>query len=165
MRPTAATSLILLLCLVAAPVRAQSIAAAPTDLNQPKVGLAGNPGQILILGAEAFGPDQITSALAGDLVFQAAARPSGDLETLLSVCRQRIHDGYLRAGRLEAAVTVDYDAAADRLVAKIDEGPASVAGDVRVVGADEIPADELSPGSASRLNHAPGSTSIATTRP
>jgi len=107
------------------------------------VGLVGDPRKVRIDGSLAFHADQITSALATDLTYQAAARPSSDLLDLIEVLEQRVDAGYRHAGYLDANVIGSYDSAAGAPAAAVVEGPRYLAGKVRVEGATAIDASEL----------------------
>ncbi len=99
MRHWMGKSLLALAVTAASLTRAQELAESKTAPATP-VGLAGDSRRILFAGAEAFDAESITSALAADLMFQAAARPSGDRNALIDTCQERIKAGYLRAGYL-----------------------------------------------------------------
>jgi hypothetical protein len=62
---------------------------------------------------------------------------------LIDTCRDRIKDGYLRAGYLDAEVNVLDDEADDRLAVAISEGSPYVAGKIRVTGDVAVAGDDL----------------------
>jgi hypothetical protein len=108
-----------------------------------KVGLVGDPRQVLVEGAEAILPEDIARALGTDLAYQAAARPSSSLITLIDVLRDRVLVGLQHSGFGRAAATARYDSAADALVVQIEEGQRGLAGAIRVTGAKQIDAERV----------------------
>lgn len=73
-------------------------AEAITDAPPLRVDLRGDPAAIEFQGVTSFAVENIRKALAGDMAYQAAARPSADLQTFLDVLKNRVEEGYGRAG-------------------------------------------------------------------
>ena len=108
-----------------------------------EVGHLGDATKLAIEGASEFSPAQLQWALALDFDYQAAARPSADLDDLLRTIERRLTAGYHEAGHAEAIITAEHDEAAGRITVRVTEGPAVVAGDVRIEGDRRIDREQI----------------------
>lgn len=73
----------------------------------PKVGLAGSLADVEFEGLKTFAADQIRDALAENIEYQSAARPSAELAEYMDVVERLIRSGYGKAG-IAAEVSVSY---------------------------------------------------------
>jgi hypothetical protein len=107
------------------------------------VGMFGDSSKIRFEGVESFEADDLRWAIAANMTYQAAARPSGDLAALLQVLEACIATGYQHCGFPDATASASYGANADEIVVRVHEGPRFRAGEVRVEGARPELAREL----------------------
>ncbi len=122
---------------------AEDIALAETPLaavsEKLTVGLLGDPTQLRFEGVKAFPEEQLRRALAGDLEYQAAARPSADLGELVRVLSSRVKEGYGKAG-IRAKIDVRID---DAVVVVVKEGTPQRFGQFSVADDTKLPPELL----------------------
>jgi hypothetical protein len=103
----------------------------------------GDPKRIAFTGVQLFSEAELRHALACDLKFQAAARPSAETSKLLEVVEKRLRDGYRHSGCPDAKVSASYDGQRDAIVASVEEGPQFRRGKIEVSGAEGIDEEAL----------------------
>lgn len=107
------------------------------------VGMLGDWQKIEFEGLQEVDADEIRHALAGDLEFQAAARPSASLEKFLEITEDRITQGFRHSGYVKAKVDLVYDEGRDRVVVRADEGAKYTLGEIRLVGNSHIDIERI----------------------
>jgi hypothetical protein len=99
-----------------------------------KVNNLGDPERIVFDGVSLFPEQQLRLALACDLKYQAAARPSNDTADFLDALEKRLLEGYLNSGCPDAKVRAWRDSKRKAMVVHVDEGPRFRKGEVLVTG-------------------------------
>jgi hypothetical protein len=102
-----------------------------------------DPKRLAFEGAHMFSEEQLRLALAHDLKFQAAARPSNKTVEFLDVLQKRLREGYLRSGCPDVTVVAMCDGRREAVVVRIDEGPRFRMGEIRVTGQKRLDAAAL----------------------
>jgi hypothetical protein len=107
------------------------------------VGRFGDFSRLEVEGLASFTAEEVRDGLRGDFDALLAGHPLAPLSDLPVVVRERLLAGFLNEGFAEAVVEVHLDREHQRLRAVVREGPAYVAGSVRVEGAAKVPVDPL----------------------
>jgi len=107
------------------------------------VELRGDPRSLQISGLDRITADQLQSALALDLEFQATARQTTSLVDFIDTLAARIKAGFLHSGFPHASIAVDFRAETDKIHVIVSEGKHFVNGDIRVSEVDELDVIEL----------------------
>lgn len=94
-------------------------------------------------GATQFSTDELRYALARDIKYQAAARPSASAFEFLLTLEQRLRAGYLHCGFPDATVRARFDNKSRDIVVQIDEGPRFRHGQIEVIGPADIDNDAI----------------------
>ena len=87
-----------------------------------KVNNLSDPQRIVFQGLKLFSEQQLRSALACDLKYQAAARPSNDTIEYLAILENRLKQGYLHSGCPDAKVHASHDSKRKAIVINVEEG-------------------------------------------
>jgi hypothetical protein len=103
-----------------------------------KVNELGDPERIVFEGVKLFREKQLRLALACDLKYQAAARPSNKAGDFLDVLERRLLEGYLNSGCPDAEVRARLDGDRKTVVVLVDEGPRFRKGQILVTGSKVI---------------------------
>ena len=103
------------------------------DVGKPLKDL-GDPQRINFVGNKLFSQDQLRAALAADVRYQAAARPSNDVVSFCRILEERILKGYQHCGCRNASVAAVLDAAGKAIEARVQEGEQLAQGKVSVFG-------------------------------
>ena len=119
-----------------------SLLFAHTALGQT-VGMLGDWQKIEFEGLQEVDADAIRSALAGDLKYQAAARPSASLDEFLKITDERITQGFRHSGYARAEVTVRLNHKQRGIIATVNEGEKYNAGEIRIIGNRQINVESL----------------------
>ncbi len=107
------------------------------------VGRLSHPESLVFEGNETFTAKQILDGLRTDTDFLLASHPAAPRGEYVRLVTEKVRAGYMNCGFPDVRVEGALDAAAARLTLKIVEGPRYKCGEVRVVGAREIPAGKL----------------------
>lgn len=107
------------------------------------VGRYGDPLRLVVRGAEHFPPEKVKHSLVTDLDVLLAAHPAAPLRQYLSTLHDKATAGYLRAGFRDVKVTASVDKETGGTIVTVEEGPQCLAGEVRIVGARDVPAKFL----------------------
>jgi outer membrane protein assembly factor BamA len=107
------------------------------------VGLLGDWQTIEFEGLKEVTADSIRAALAGDLEFQAAARPSNSLVEFVDKVNHRITQGFRHSGYARAEVRSRYDVGKRAVVVTVSEGSRYYAGKIRVINNQGVDAQLL----------------------
>ncbi len=91
--------------------------------TDPSVGLLGDTTKIKFSGQQQLSPEILRKALAFDLEYQSAARPSASLATFLETLQERLQQGLLHSGFLQGTAKATFDAKANAVHVQITEGP------------------------------------------
>ena len=112
--------------------------------DEPRhVGDYGDAERLQLNGAETFTPEQLREALAGDLEFQRAARPSAPFRGLPQLVAARLAEGYRKAGFPDVAVDCQFNEQAHALEVEINEGPRYRCGQIVLKGIQAVSAAQL----------------------
>ena len=98
----------------------------------------GDPKRIVFEGVSMFSEAELRHALACDLKYQAAARPSAKMEDLLITLEQRLREGYLHCGCPDTKVRAELDGKRHAIVVHVDEGKQFRKGNIHVAGSKTI---------------------------
>jgi hypothetical protein len=93
-----------------------------------------DPKRLEFEGVKLFPEKQLRIALALDLKYQVAARPSNRTGDFLDTLEKRLREGYLRSGCPDAVVAAMRDGRREAVVVRVDEGPRFRMGKIRVTG-------------------------------
>ncbi|HUT32756.1 MAG TPA: hypothetical protein VNE39_04675, partial [Planctomycetota bacterium] len=108
------------------------------------VGELGDLERISFDGVNAFTPEQIKAALAGDLEFVIASYPNAPLATFLDILCDKLRSGYLHAGFIDPQVAAVPHRDDGRVVVTVNEGQHfDFDGTIVVDGARTVPADAI----------------------
>jgi hypothetical protein len=110
-----------------------------------RVGEYGDPRSVRISGAQAFSGRAIKDALFADQRFLLAAHPAAPKSGYLRALQEGVEIGYRHAGFLNIKASADIDKSIDSMfvVVSLKEGDRYRCGDVRVIGARNVPVDRL----------------------
>jgi hypothetical protein len=103
----------------------------------------GDPKRLVFEGAQLFTEKQLRSALALDLKYQVAARPSNRSGNFLDTLEKRLREGYLRSGCPDVDVSTLRDGQRKAVVVRIEEGPRFRMGEIRVTRHTHVDAAAL----------------------
>ena len=103
-----------------------------------KVNELGDPQRIVFEGAKLFPEKQLRLALACDLKYQAAARPSNQTGDYLAILEKRLREGYLHSGCPNATVSASRDDKRKTIIVNIKEGARYRKGEIRLTGSHKI---------------------------
>ncbi|MEX2315908.1 MAG: hypothetical protein WD669_02075 [Pirellulales bacterium] len=98
----------------------------------------GDPQLLIFEGVSRFSEQQIRLALALDIPYQAAVRPSSDTAEFLDVLEKRLREGYRHSGCPEAKVSARRDSQRRSIVVRVEEGPRYKMGQIHVRGSGAI---------------------------
>jgi hypothetical protein len=127
-------------CWLATSMAAMAVRAAEEPVL---VGDYGDVRHIKVLGALTFGAAKVQGALLQDPDVLAALHPKAPLEKLEALLCDKLKQGYYRAGFAAVKVQCRRSLSAEELLLHVEEGQRYTFGDIRIVGASEIPLDEL----------------------
>ncbi|HEX3600646.1 MAG TPA: hypothetical protein VHU84_10925 [Lacipirellulaceae bacterium] len=103
------------------------------DAGKPLKDL-GDPQRVNFVGNKLFSQDQLRAALAADVRYQAAARPSNDLGSFLRILNERVLEGYRHCGCRDATVAASANSAGDAIEVHVNEGARFIQGKICVFG-------------------------------
>src|SRR5262245_39754947 len=118
------------------PGESTTAGAALTEVLQ--VGSLADPEKLMFEGVTLFPERELRDALAMDLKYQAAARPSYDTSKYLEILEKRLQDGYLHSGCPNARVLAWRDSLRTAFTIHVVEGSRFMQGDIHVSGPDEF---------------------------
>ena len=113
----------------------------PSHRRTPQARLVGNLGDTRTLqfeGLQLFTAAQLRGKLECDLRYQAAARPSGDLEQFLRALEERLVAGYRHCGCPDAKVRASCDEQSGAVRVQIEEGQQYRKGQVEVAAPQQV---------------------------
>lgn len=116
---------------------------AATPPAETRVGALGSVEVIDFAGNQTFSARALRTALQGTPEYLLAAHPAAPLPAYLEAVRAALLRGYRHEGFPDATVSVAANPGTPRLTATVVEGPRYVKGEVRVEGAQEIPAADI----------------------
>ncbi len=122
---------------------AMSVRAGEAPLESERVGDLGGEACLVFEGNQTFSRHAILQVLGVALEFHARAHPSAPLGDYLAWIEQTVLRSYQHGGFAKAAVHVQADHTAQRVVVHISEGPRFRCGDVKVSGLDPTLAQQL----------------------
>src|SRR4051812_27169737 len=133
----------ILLALAAATSYAQADQAplapvAPANAPARSVGNLGDTRSLQFEGLQRFTAAQLRGKLECDLRYQAAARPSGDLEQFLRILEERLMAGYRHCGCPETKVRATCDEQSGAVRVQIAEGQQYRKGQVEVAAPQQV---------------------------
>lgn len=108
------------------------------------VGNHGDPSRIQFVGNQAVESRELRSALGFDLDVLLAGHPDAPLDPLLRLLEKRICDGYRHHGYPEAQATAAFVPHREIIVVTVDEGLRFRCGEIKIIGANLIPAGRFS---------------------
>lgn len=111
---------------------------APTSAASRSVGGLGDTRALQFDGLQLFTAAQLRGKLECDLRYQAAARPSGDLEHFLRVLEERLVVGYRHCGCPDAKVRANCDERSGAVRVQIQEGQQCRKGQVEVAAPQQV---------------------------
>ena len=111
---------------------------APANTASRLVANLGDTRTLQFEGLQLFTAAQLRGKLECDLRYQAAARPSGDLEQFLRVVEERIVAGYRHCGCPDAKVRATCDEQGGAVRVQIAEGPQYRKGQVEVAAPQQV---------------------------
>jgi hypothetical protein len=111
---------------------------APANAPARLVDDLGDTRKLQFDGLQLFTAAQLRGKLECDLRYQAAARPSGDLEQFLQVLEDRVLAGYRYCGCPEAKVRATGDAQGSAVRVQIEEGRQYRKGQVEVAAPQQV---------------------------
>jgi hypothetical protein len=115
------------------------VAAAPAGL----VGELGDTQKLQFEGLQLFTATQLRGKLETDLRYQAAARPSSELDQFLRTLEERLLAGYHNCGCPEAKVRAFFDEQAGTACVQLEEGQQHRKGQVEVVAPQQVNRDAI----------------------
>jgi hypothetical protein len=119
-------------------VQASTTPVAPANAPAQLVGDLGDTRKLQFEGLRLFTPAQLRVKLECDLRYQAAARPSGDLEQFLRTVEDRVLAGYRYCGCPEAKVRATCDTQGSAVRVEIEEGRQYRKGQVEVAAPQQV---------------------------
>src|SRR4051794_19314232 len=111
---------------------------APVNAAGRMVGNLGDTRTVQFEGLQLFTAAQLRGKLECDLRYQAAARPSGDLDHFLRTLEERLVAGYRYCGCQEAKVRANCDQQGSAVRVQIEEGQQSRKGQVEVAAPQQV---------------------------
>ncbi len=111
---------------------------APANAPSRSVDNLGDTRALQFEGPQLFTTAQLRGKLECDLRYQAAARPSGDLQHFLRVLEERLVAGYRHCGCPEAKVRATCDEQSNTVRVQIDEGRQYRKGQVEVAAPQQV---------------------------
>jgi len=94
-------------------------------------------------GVSLFPEQELRHALACDLKYQTAVRPSAKPLDLLLMLERRLHDGYQHCGCPDASVNANFDTKRGAIIVHVEEGPRYRRGKIEIVGLEKIDNDAI----------------------
>jgi ankyrin repeat protein/TPR repeat protein len=113
---------------------------AVVELLTLRVGDFYDVQRLVFEGAEGFAPEALRAALKSTRDFFEISHPLAPLEAYLDAIQRKLLLGYQHHGFPEARIEARQDSKAQRIVAKVEEGPRYTCGFVKVSGARQVPA-------------------------
>src|SRR5262245_53766186 len=147
-RMTVVFGLLLALVSIVSLVRADEVPATPVvpaNAASRPVGNLGDTRTLQFDGLQLFTAAQLRGKLECDLRYQAAARPSGDLDQFLRTLEDRVLAGYRYCGCPEAKVrtAIASDGQGSAVRVQIEEGRQYRKGQVEVVAPQQVDRDAI----------------------
>ena len=127
---------------------------------ESRVGKLGDPDRLVFAGLKTFTPQAIRSALMQNVDFLLAAHPVAPRSEYLSILPLMIRSGYEASGFPNAQVSAALDAAQEKIILTIAEGPCYLKGGIDVFGSRTISV----PGLVRRLTEAYPPTQMASSQ-
>src|SRR5436190_12256474 len=111
---------------------------APANVPGRSVGNLGDTRTLQFEGLQLFTAAQLRAKLECDLRYQAAARPSGDLEHFLRTLEERLLAGYQHCGSPEAKIRATCDEQSVAIRVQVEEGQQYRKGHVEVAAPQQV---------------------------
>ena len=122
---------------------ALSVGAGEAAFDPERVGALGGEASLVFEGNQTFSRNSILRVLGVAFEFHARAHPSAPLGDYVAWIEQTVLRSYQHGGFAKAAVRVQADRNAQRVVVHISEGPRFRCGEVKVSGLDPTLAQRL----------------------
>src|SRR5256885_3752153 len=111
---------------------------APPNASGQLVDNLGDTRVLKFEGLQLFTAAQLRGKLECDLRYQAAARPSGDLEQFLRTLEERLLAGYQHCGSPEAKIRATCDEQSVAIRVQVEEGQQYRKGHVEVAAPQQV---------------------------
>lgn len=111
-----------------------------TELLTLRVGDYFDLQRFVFEGVKAFPPESLRQALRRTRDFFEVSHPLAQQDTYLDAIQRKVLLGYQHHGFPGARIEARPDARAGRVVVTVEEGPRYVCGEVKVTGAEKVPA-------------------------